>query len=117
MKRPETIYRLCSRAEVDALQASDFLPANADDQRDGFLHFSTRDQIPGTAAKHYAHVKDLMLIGVDAASLGADLRWEISRGGDEFPHVHGQVPRAAMVLIRPVPCINDQFQFPEQLFS
>lgn len=117
MNQPHTIYRLCSRAEAETLQTSGVLPANSDDQRDGFLHFSTADQVPGTAAKHYAHVPDLMLIAVETARLGDALRWEVSRNGAKFPHVYGDVTRAETRFVRPVTYQNGQPVFDESLFT
>ncbi len=60
-----------------------------DDLRDGFIHFSTADQLPITLAKHFAGQKDLVLIAVQASSLGNALNWEKSRGGKLFPHLYG----------------------------
>ncbi len=34
-------------------------------------------------------------MAVDAASLGAALRWEKSRGGALFPHLYGPLPLSA----------------------
>lgn len=117
MNRPKTIYRLCTTQDAQKLQDTGLLPANADDERDGFLHFSTRAQLPGTAAKHYAHIPDLHLVAVRTMDLGADLRWEVSRGGAEFPHMYGQVPRSAVCFVRPVATKDGQFLFPDNLFA
>ena len=67
----------CRRAGVDA--------------RDGFIHFSTAAQVGETAAKHFAGGADLVLLAVDADALGRALKWEVSRGGDLFPHLYGDV--------------------------
>ena len=55
------------------------------DLRDGFIHFSSAEQVAETAAKHFAGARDLMLLRVNAASLGERLKWEPSRGGALFP--------------------------------
>jgi uncharacterized protein (DUF952 family) len=36
-----------------------------------------------------------LLVAVDPASLGDDLRWEPSRGGELFPHLYAPLPVAA----------------------
>ncbi len=59
-----------------------------DDKRDGFIHFSTLAQLPGTLAKHYADEDELYLLSVNEAGL-SDLRWEVSRGDALFPHFYG----------------------------
>ena len=44
-----------------------------------------------------------MLVAVDADALGAQLRWEPSRGGALFPHLYGELPLTAVVWSRPLP--------------
>ena len=43
-----------------------------------------------------------MLVAVDAGALGPSLRWERSRGGDLFPHLHGALPFAAVRWAKPL---------------
>jgi uncharacterized protein (DUF952 family) len=63
-----------------------------DDLRDGFIHLSTRDQLAGTLAKHFRGKHDLVLIQFETNLLGGELRWEVSRGGAEFPHLYAALP-------------------------
>lgn len=74
-----------------------------DDIRDGFIHFSTAAQIKVSAAKHRAGQKDLLLLTVEAKTLGEALRWESSRGGDLFPHLYGSLSPAAVIKVEPLP--------------
>ncbi len=84
-----------------------------EDRRDGFLHFSTRDQIVESAARHKAGLADLVLLAVDAGSLGEVLRWEPSRGGALFPHLYGDLPVSAVLWAKPLPIGPDgAHQFP-----
>ena len=69
---------------------------SADDRRDGFIHFSTASQVPGTVAKHFAGQDDLILAMVDLAALGHSVKWEESRGGQLFPHHYGTLPMSAI---------------------
>ena len=48
------IYKICGRAEWAAAEAAGVYGGSADDARDGFIHFSTLDQVPGTQARHFA---------------------------------------------------------------
>jgi uncharacterized protein (DUF952 family) len=82
------IYNLCRQPDWDAALALGEYRGSADDRRDGFIHFSTATQVRESAAKHRAGVADLLLLTVEAAVLGAALRWEPSRGGQLFPHLH-----------------------------
>jgi uncharacterized protein (DUF952 family) len=98
-----TIYKICERAEWrEAETAQSFLGTEAD-ERDGFIHFSTAAQLAETAAKHYANKADLVLVAVDADSLGMTLVWERSRGGEMFPHLYGVLPLSAVKWARPLP--------------
>ena len=62
--------------------------------RDGFIHLSTREQLAGTLAKHFRGKHDLVLIQIETRLLGEELRWEVSRGGDAFPHLYAALPTA-----------------------
>lgn len=58
------------------------------DLADGFVHFSTADQAVETAAKHFAGQDNLILVTADTDRMGDALKWEVSRGGAEFPHLY-----------------------------
>ena len=73
------------------------------DVSDGYIHFSTGLQARETAMRHFAGQRGLLLIAVDAARLGTALRWELSRGGDLFPHLHGSLSLRAVRWIESLP--------------
>jgi len=82
------IYKICPAAlwrEAEAKGRFDGAPV---DLTDGFIHFSTAEQVAGTAAKHFAGQGDLLLIAIEADALGEALKWEPSRGGALFPHLY-----------------------------
>ena len=109
-----TIYKICSNALwAEAERAGVFRGAPAD-ARDGFIHFSSAMQVRETAAKYFAGAEDLMLIAVDADALGDALKWDLSRDGDLFPHLYGELPLAAVLWARPLPLgIDQRHVFPE----
>lgn len=83
------------------------------DLADGYIHFSTAAQVEETAAKHFAGVRDLLLVAVSESDLGAALRYEPSRGGDLFPHLYADLPLSAVRAVAPVPLGADgRHQFP-----
>ena len=86
----------------DQAQGIDFTGSDVD-VNDGYIHLSTAAQAPATAAKHFAGEANLRILAVDADSLGAALKWEPSRGGDLFPHLHGPLPAAAVLWTAPLP--------------
>ncbi len=77
------------------------------DLADGFIHFSTAEQVAETAARHFAGQRDLLLVAVDPDALGDALRWEPSRGGALFPHLYASLPVAAARWVKPLPLDRD----------
>jgi uncharacterized protein (DUF952 family) len=97
------IYKICPvRLWVEAQRAGRFR-GSEHDLRDGFIHFSTAAQAAETAARHFAGQDDLLLVSVDAAPLGAALKWEPSRGGALFPHLYGDLALDAVNKVEPLP--------------
>lgn len=101
------IYKICPQPLwAEAERAGAFRGAPVD-LADGYIHFSTADQVRETAAKHFAGADDLVLVAVDAETLGPALKWEPSRGGALFPHLHGELPLAAAQWVKPLPLGTD----------
>jgi uncharacterized protein (DUF952 family) len=69
----------------------------AKDKEDGFIHFSTGEQLVETLRLHYRHTEHTLAVSaVDADALGEALRWEPSRNGDLFPHLYSFLPADAV---------------------
>ena len=66
-----------------------------------------------TASRHFAGQGDLVLVAVDAAALGAALRYEPSRGGALFPHLYGTLRLTAVRWVKPLPLGPEGHAFPE----
>ena len=97
------IYKICPELLWrEAEKAGIFAGAPVDIQ-DGYLHFSTGQQVRETAARHFAGGGDLLLIAVDASLLGEALRYEPSRGGDLFPHLYAALPLSCVLWVKPLP--------------
>ncbi|MCB1511246.1 MAG: DUF952 domain-containing protein [Hyphomicrobiaceae bacterium] len=63
--------------------------AGADvDRSDGFVHFSTAQQITETAQRHFRGRAGLLAVAFEASDFGDRLVWEPSRGGALFPHLY-----------------------------
>lgn len=90
------IYRLLTPAGWEAAKASGHLPYAPVDEKDGFFHLSTAEQVLETARRHYAEHQTLVAVGMDPEALGDDLKWEPSRGGVLFPHYYGFVPTSVV---------------------
>ncbi|MET9385764.1 DUF952 domain-containing protein [Streptomyces sp. NPDC002928] len=68
---------------------------------EGFIHCSTRAQLPPVANFLYGSPDapdDLVVLVVDPARLGVPVKYEAPEpGGEEFPHVYGPIPVDAVV--------------------
>lgn len=111
------IYKIVEQAEWQQAVVRGVYRGSPDDLRDGFVHFSTQDQLEGTARKHFSGRPGLMLVAIDALSLGASLKWEPSRGGELFPHLYAPLDPAHALWSRPlaldaagVPCVGDALE-------
>ena len=92
------VYRILSNSEWSEMLRRDQFTGNAFDRRDGFIHLSTREQVPGTIAAHFADVTDGITIAeIDASLLRDLLRWEHSRDKMLFPHLYGALPLSAVM--------------------
>jgi uncharacterized protein (DUF952 family) len=97
------VYKIVATEEWAEAETAGAFTGAAIDRADGFIHFSTAEQVPETAAKWFTGRGDLTLAAVDAEALGDDLRWEQSRGGALFPHLYAALPMSAVVWSRPLP--------------
>lgn len=100
--RDAIAFKVLTAQEKDAMERDGAFAGSAHDARDGFIHLSTRDQLAGTVAKHFAGQDDLWLAEVDLEALGDAVRWEPSRGGQDFPHLYGPLPLDTVVAYSPL---------------
>jgi uncharacterized protein (DUF952 family) len=95
------IYKVIPRAEWESV--TDTYDGSAHDRQDGFLHFSTRAQLPETLRRHYAGQSDLMLVAVEAALLGTALKWEYApKRGEDFPHLYAPLAKNMVAWAAPL---------------
>lgn len=97
------VYKICPRPLWREAEAQGRFFGAPVDLADGFIHFSTADQVAETAARHFAAQDDLLLIAVEADDLGEALRFEPSRGGALFPHLYGALPLNAVRSVAELP--------------
>jgi len=108
------IYKICPLAIWSEAERNGRFRGAGIDLRDGYIHFSTADQLAETAARHFAGATDLVLVAVDEAALGAGLKWETARGGALFPHLYGDLPLGAVRWTKALPLGPDgRHVFPE----
>lgn len=96
------IYKVFRSSEWAEFQACGHTLGAPVDIADGYVHFSTADQLAGTLARHFAGETDLVLAAVDADAAGDALRWEPARGGALFAHLYRALTRSDLLWSRPI---------------
>ncbi len=103
------IYKIAPAALWREAEAAGVFTGAPVDLQDGYIHFSTAEQTVETAAKHFRGQVDLLLIAIEADQLGPALKWEVSRGGQLFPHLYGTLPVSAAASVSSIPIKPDGF--------
>jgi uncharacterized protein (DUF952 family) len=99
---PQFIYKVITAALWTRAEAAGTVPPMTIDEADGYMHFSTGDQLRETLRLYFKGQGDLMLLVVRTSDVAADLKWEPSRGGALFPHLYASLPRGTVVTATPV---------------
>lgn len=107
------IYKICRKSEYDAARREGVFTGSVDDKRDGFIHFSTYAQVRGTLEKHFSGETDLHLLAINSDHLTPDLKWEISRGGEKFPHLYKELDMSLVDEDVKISWDGTQHQLPE----
>lgn len=95
----ELLHITTRDAWARALREGRYAPASLTSE--GFVHLSSPAQLAGTAARYYAGQTDLVVLVLDAARLAPDvLRWEVSTGGERFPHLYRAIDPAEVLEVR-----------------
>lgn len=105
--RDGAAFKVLTAGELAELEGGSFA-GSADDRRDGFIHLSTAAQLTATVDRHYAGRDDLHVAEVDLEALGDAVKWEPARGGDDFPHLYGDLPLDAVVAYSPLARDDDR---------
>lgn len=106
------IYKIFRAAEWQAFRSAGKTKGAPVDHEDGFIHFSTAQQVRETAAKHFAEEDGLVLVAFEADAMGTLLRWEPSRGGALFPHLYRELMMSEALWDRSLPLGPDGHVFP-----
>lgn len=108
------LYKVVSQPQWrEAEEAGVFRGAEID-HADGFIHLSSHEQVVETVRLHFGGQEDLLLVAIDPEAIGADLRWEESRGGALFPHLYADLPLTGVRHVDPLPWVDGEHQFPDR---
>jgi uncharacterized protein (DUF952 family) len=113
----QNIFKILNMATYDTAEATGVFQGATIDLKDGFIHFSSVEQVRETARLHFAGGTDLMVLAVAAEALGPALKWERSRGGQLFPHLYGSLNMNAVIWAKPLPWSGEIHIFPPETFA
>ncbi len=105
------IYKIFRSDEYAAFVAAGRTNGAPIDVQDGYIHFSTGNQVEVTASKHFAGEHGLKLLGLDSDQLAEDLKWEPSRGGALFPHLYRELRSEEVLFVRDLPFEDGRHRF------
>lgn len=94
------VYKICDQGLWDEACKSGIFAGAGIDLADGYIHFSTADQVAETAYLHFRKVEGLVLVAVPEDAV--DLVWEESRGGTLFPHLYDSLPTGQVAWAEPL---------------
>jgi len=96
MKRDHYIYKVLTLDQWDAFKVKDVFTGSPVDLADGYIHMSCAAQLKETLDKWYADQDQVALLQIEASMIEADLKYEVSRGGAEFPHLFADLPMSSV---------------------
>ena len=107
MSAPEFIYKIATEAAFAPARGQAAFAGMPIDAKDGYIHFSSADQLAETLRLHFAGQSSLVLLAARSADLGDALVWEASRGGARFPHLYGHLPISTIAWEAPISVAED----------
>ena len=112
----QNIFKILDLALFEKARALGYFAGAGIDLEDGYIHFSTAEQVQETAQLHFYGQQNLMLVSVRHEKMGAALKWEASRGGKLFPHFYGVLNMNDVLWAKPLPWNGATHDFPPETF-
>ncbi len=101
------IYKIFRADEWDTLVDKGMTFGTPVDLADGYIHFSTAQQVAATAEKYFAGEENLVIAAVDAEDFGDAMQWEPAREGDLFPHLYRKLRLCDIMWHKKLPLDKD----------
>jgi uncharacterized protein (DUF952 family) len=101
------VYKILLPDEWAQFEGTGRFDGSLFDMDSGYIHCSSREQVGATAMRVFPDEPALVVVALDAGSLGEALRWEAAVDGDKFPHVYAPLTRASIATVYHVPGAAD----------
>ncbi|KAG6242256.1 hypothetical protein E4U09_002260 [Claviceps aff. purpurea] len=87
------VYKIV--ASAPSADLPEHLPLSLRDQKDGFVHLSTAQQVPSTCDAFFGTASTLWVFKLTLDRLSESMKWE---GG--YPHLYGTLRKEDVVTVR-----------------
>ena len=84
------IYKILNKEDLKKAKSNGAYSGSSKDIEDGYIHFSSQEQVEGTLKKYYSDEKNLILLKVETLNLD-HLVWEQASDGNFFPHLYSSL--------------------------
>ena len=110
------VFKVCEKDEWEKVKQNDFFGGSKIDKSDGFIHFSTSEQLKGTLEKYFKSKAQVYLLEVNTDNL--DIVWEVSRNKEHFPHLYEPLPLSSVEKVYKI-CLDTEGNhiIPEKAFD
>lgn len=106
------IFHITEREAWEAAQSKGVYRAPSL-ETEGFIHFSTPEQVVATANRFYKGQSGLMLLQIEPNQLSSPLRYEVVEDHGTFPHLYGPLNLDAVAKVWPFTPLSDgSFEMP-----
>ena len=83
------VYRVMHKEEWKDFKKKKKFYGNAFDLEYELINLSTRSQIKETINKYFKNQKDIVILKICETKIKENIKWEISRNNQLFPHHYG----------------------------
>ena len=90
------IYKIIDKSELQKVKNTGLYLGSKKDIEDGYIHFSSEEQVKETLKKYYSNQIDLILLKIDTLKLD-NLIWEQASDGSMFPHLYSSLDLSNVV--------------------
>lgn len=109
---PEFVYRLATPEEWRRAQDTGVVPKRDIDEKDGYIHMSTKPQALETARIHFANAPALLALEISLAPIAAKVKFELApKRGEAFPHLYDELKREYVTRVFKLDRDGDDFVF------
>lgn len=109
------IFKVLTPTEWEGFQSAGVFKGSPVDLADGYIHMSCQPELKETLDKWYADQAQVYLLAVDSHVVQDDLKYEVSRGGAEFPHLFADLPLSAVGQVWQVSAEQGRYTLPMDL--